>query len=170
MEFAAHSLNAISQYQAGKYYGALGEAQKKQANIDASLTEKEGKLDSLKVLDAGAREEASFRKKAEATRGSNILAIARSGIIMEGSPLRVMNEVAMETEREALGIRTYSINTAADIDYQAKMNARNLRISGEYAYNEGKFKKKQSYYGAGASLLQGAASLVKSGSSASGGF
>lgn len=172
-------LSAISSIQQGKQAEASGQWNRDRAYEDAKMIEERGVVDSQRILTAGAEEEARLSKTADARRGSNILSVARSGVLLEGSPLLVMNNIAMETEKEALGIRTDAQSRADDTLYQSKLNARKVRLGGEMSLTDGKFQKSQSYMKAGSTLLQGAGALYgmsggfggsKTGSAPSGAF
>ncbi len=141
MAIGSTLLSAYGTYQQGAYQKGMGEYQAKVAERDAQST-----------LEAGASQEASFRKKARAQRGSNIVNIAKSGVAMKGSPLLVMTEIARETEDEAYNIRRNAQVTADN--YRSQAGA--YRLAGSYAY-------KQGLIGAGATLMQGGSNAYKQG-------
>jgi hypothetical protein len=143
-----------------------GQMESQQAEQDAvlkeeqaSITEQQGVSDAARVESVGAEEETAFRKGARFQKGQNILNIARSGVLMEGSPLKVMNEIALETEKEALGIRFGAKQKASDIKYQSLLNARALKTGATQARRAGEFAKTRSYVGGASNLLQGAGQL-----------
>ncbi len=184
MEFVALAgigISAYGAYQEGQYqkdYGKYVVAQteqdiltlKSQVDRQTGLAESIAQENIKRTLQAGAEEEAAFREIAEITEGANMLAIARSGIIMKGSPLLVMNDIALKSEEEAIEIRYKADIQAEDIEYQKNIeiqdmeygaditiagmrrDAQNALLTGNQAASAAGFKT-------AATLLQGAGTL-----------
>lgn len=76
---------------------------------------------------AGLEEEKDFMRAAEISKGENILKVATSGIIIEGSPLLLMNEQANMVEDELFNIRLGTKTAIGDIETQKKLDVRKIR-------------------------------------------
>ncbi len=156
------ALGAYGAYQQGEYQKEMGEYQSDIADINADVVTKQSEKEAQLILQQGAQEEASFRRKARIQRGTNIKNIAMSGMTMTGSPLLVMNEIAEQTELEAYGIKRSAKTAAGNTIYQGKLSALGLRQSGSEARSSGSYAYKQGVIGAGSTLMQGASKIYKS--------
>lgn len=119
-----------------------GQAQKKAANYNAALQERQAENEKA----AAAIQEENFRKQTAARMATLRTGYAASGVeISEGTPLLVAMESQANAEKDALRIR-WGGETQAD----AFLGAATLsRAQGSQAQTAG-------YLGAGASLLSGA--------------
>lgn len=140
-------VSAYGSYSQGRYQKKLGEYQAKTAMTQAKTNEQI-------ALQAGASEEASFRKKARAQWGANIVNIAQSGVNMIGSPLMVMAEIAKETELEAWQIRRNAQIKSFSSLYQGLVVASETKATGRSGYRQGLF-------GAAGTLMQGGSDIYK---------
>jgi hypothetical protein len=118
-----------------------GRAQAKMAEYNAQVAEREAAIAAT-----GAEfEEAQFRRESKRLTATQRVRFAKSGVKPSGSPLLVMEDTAVETERNALAIRYGGSLEAARATSRASLE----RFGGRQA-------KKVSYYRAGGSLLTGA--------------
>ncbi len=145
VSLAGTALGAYGSYQEGEYqkdYGRYTVAQteqdiitkKAQIERQTGLAEAVAQEDIKRALQSGAEEEAAFREAAKITEGANMLAIARSGIIMKGSPLLVMNDIAKKAEQEELEMRYQTEVRASDIEYQKELNIQDIEYGAEVDY------------------------------------
>jgi hypothetical protein len=123
--------------------GALvqGGQAKAMADYNAKVAENDARAAELQ---AGYEEE-RFRDRAGKLRSAQRAAVAKSGIDLEGSPLAVMEETALEAEMDALSIRQ-----------QGSVEAARARSRAALDRMEGKAAKTASYFRAASSLLNGA--------------
>lgn len=99
---------------------------------------------------AAALDEDTSRKKSSRILGTIRARAAASGVELGGSPLDVLADSASEAELEALTIR-----------YRGETEARRQESEARLARARGKSAVSQGWIGAGAQLLQGAASAYK---------
>lgn len=120
---------------------AQGNSAKAMADYNAQVSEN----DAAAARAAANYEEGRLRERSARLLSAQRAAIAASGIDLEGSPLAVMEETALEAEMDALAIRQQGSVAAARSMSQAALSRM-----------EGKAAKTASYFQAGASLLNGA--------------
>lgn len=121
-----------------------GQASSDMADYNARVSENE----AVAAKQQAAYEEERQRERAARLRSSTRAAVAKSGLDLEGSPLTVMEDTAVNAEMDALAVR-YSGSVA---DARARSQAGLDRMQGAAA-------RTGSYFSAGASLLNGASAL-----------
>lgn len=147
--------SAWGSYQQGQYQQELGDYESEMADVNAKMVIEQSEDEAQRILQQGAQEEAVLMKKYRQERGTNIKNLAMSGITLSGSPLLVMNEIAEETNLQALGIRDTARRSASDILYKGKLTAAGILQSGNESKISGKYAYGQGLLGAGATLMQG---------------
>lgn len=140
---AAHTGKIALASAAMSAVGAIsqGQAQQNMANYNAAVAEREAE----QAKRAAAFEESANRDQAARLKGLQRAAFAKSGVSQTGTPLLVEADTEMQAEQDALAIR-YSGSIA---EARAKSRASLER-------QRGKAAKQAGYFGAGASLLNGA--------------
>jgi len=141
-------VSAYGSYRQGQYQKSLGEYQAKSAEQQADTAEQ-------LALQAGDAEETSFKKRARAQWGTDIVNIAKSGVNMTGSPLMVMSEIAKETELEAYSIRRNAQINAVNSVYQGQLISNEAKATGNAGYQQG-------VYNTVGSLMQSGSSIYSS--------
>lgn len=135
-------LSAYGQIQAGKAEAAAGEAEKAAADYSALSEEQAGRYE--------ARLE---KRRGRALRSTQRAKYGASGVsLMSPSALDVLEEQAISDEMDVQAIL-----------YNSKVRANRLRSSGQLALFRGKVKKRTAYFGAGSTLLTGAARTYSTG-------
>ena len=132
---AGTALSAYGQIQQGK-------AQQKWGSYNAALAERDAETARL-----NAEYEAGVQcKETQKLLGRQRALYGKSGVTLEGSPLLMMAETAAEGELDALMI-----------ERGGKTRAQGYRSEAVLSRMKGKAAKRAGYYGAGSTLLTGAA-------------
>jgi len=125
-----------------------GQEQKRVAEANARMAEYQAK----QAKDAAALKAAQYKREADRRMASIRAGFAASGVATtEGTPLLVLMESAEEVAKDELRIKRGGDQTAWGLLQEANIQ----RIGGKSAATKG-------YYGAGASLLGGAARVAGS--------
>jgi hypothetical protein len=96
-----------------------------------------------------AAEEEKQRRLSRRAQGSAVANVGASGITLEGSPLDVLEDSAMEEELDALTIR-----------YNGEIGAMTYESEAAMARSGAAAARTAGYYGAASSLLSGAAKIA----------
>lgn len=126
-------VSAVSAIKAGKAQNSMAKRQAKLQDQDAATS-----------LEVAAANERDYRRDASFTMASRRAGLGAQGVTAEGTPSLVDESMVMESELQALRIRTGGQNEASRLKQQAKFT----RKGGQNAQTAG-------YYRAGASLLSG---------------
>lgn len=127
------AVSAVGAIQQGRHQSAMAEYNARVAENDA-----------VAAKQAAGYEEDRFRDRAAKVRSAQRAAIAKSGIDLEGSPLAVMEETAVEAEMDALAIRQ-----------QGSVESARARSRAALDRMEGRAAKSASYWNAASSVLNG---------------
>ncbi|WP_282609471.1 hypothetical protein [Pelagibius sp. Alg239-R121] len=130
--------------------GALGAIQG--ARASAAASEFNAKIaDNNAIIaeqNAAADEKRQRRSASRQTAGSRA-AIAAAGVTLEGSPLEVLEDQALEAELDALNLR-----------YGGRLQATNFRSQAQLDRSAARNAKTQGFISAGTSLLKGASNFA----------
>lgn len=132
-------LNAVGALQQGQAAGATAE-------YNARVAENEG----LGIMQQAAFEEAGIRRKTEKFKSGQEASIAGSGVTPDGSQAEILQETVAESELDILATRYNASVRKLQTDNQASIS----RAQGRQA-------KINSWFGAGASLLNGVSGLAR---------
>lgn len=132
------AMSAASSIQQGKQQKAMSE-------YNAAVARQEAEA----IKEATAYEELRQKEQAKKLRGRQLALYGKSGVLMEGTPLEVMEETAAQAELDTLAIRRAGATSASRQESQAQLDI----IRGRSAERAG-------YYGAGTSLLTGAGQIA----------
>ena len=127
--------------------GALGAIQ--QARSSAAASEFNAQVADNNAITAeqnAAADERQQRRTASREAASSRARIGAAGVSLEGSPLDVLEDQALEAELDALNLR-----------YGGKLQASNYRSQAQLDRSRARSAKTQGFISAGTSLLNGAA-------------
>ena len=145
-------LQMKGQYEAGKQAEAQGKSEAAMREYNAQLAERE----AAEAQTAAAYEEKKFRKGGERLKARQRALYAKAGVTPEGSPLEVMEQTAVELEKDALMIRR-----GGELGYQRYTAQAGLeRMAGRSALLRGRAKRRASYWGMGATAVGGTADIL----------
>lgn len=127
--------------------GALGAIQEARASSAASeFNAKIADNNAIIAEQNAAADEGGQRRSASRQAASSRAAIAAAGVTLEGSPLEVLEDQALEAELDALNIR-----------YGGRLQAGNYRSQAQLDRSAARSAKTQGFLSAGSTLLKGAA-------------
>ncbi len=126
--------------------GALGAIQEARASSAASeFNAKIADNNAIVSEQNAAAEEKRQRRMAGRQAANSRVAIAASGVRLEGSPLDVLEDQALEAELDALNLR-----------YGGQLQASNYRSQAQLERSAARSARTQGFLSAGTSLLDGA--------------
>lgn len=126
--------------------GALGAVQ--EARASAAASEFNARIADNNAIIAeqnAATDERKQRRVAERERASSRARIGAAGVALEGSPLEVLEDQALEAELDALNVR-----------YGGRLQASNFRSQAQLDRSRARSVRTQGFISAGTSLLNGA--------------
>ena len=127
--------------------GALGAVQEARASAAASeFNARVADNNAVIAEQNAAADERKQRRQASREMASSRARIGAAGVALEGSPLDVLEDQALEAELDALNIR-----------YGGRLQARNYRSQAELDRSRARSARTQGFISAGTSLLNGAA-------------
>lgn len=131
--------------------GALGAIQ--EARASSASSEFNAKIADNNALIAeqnAAADENKQRRSAGRQAATSRAAIGAAGVTLEGSPLDVLEDQALEAELDALNIR-----------YGGRLQASNFRSQAQLDRSAARSARTQGFLSAGSTLLQGAGQFGK---------
>ncbi len=132
------------------FYGSQQQAKaaKRAGKLNAADAEENARLS----MERAKEDERQFRLSFRRDQSSNVTAIGASGIKMEGSPLEVLQDNAMNAEKDAINIRR-----GGEMQRESYLRqARSFRQGGAAAANAAQI-------GGAANFLSGATSMYSTG-------
>lgn len=127
--------------------GALGAIQEARATSAASeFNAKIADNNAIIAEQNAAADEKRQRRSASRQAAASRAAIGASGVTLEGSPLEILEDQALEAELDALNIR-----------YGGRLNAENFRSQAQLDRSAARNARTQGFLSAGSTLLKGAA-------------
>lgn len=160
---AGSVVSAIGTIQEGREQQRQANFQARQAEIQAQEEVVAGNIAATNARQAEADSEVQWvDTMRERTRllGEQRAAVAKSGLQLTGSAVDVQRDSALEFERQASRSYFSGLNVAGN--YRAESGARmrsslNMRATADNYRKAGKAARRASYFGAGATVLTGAA-------------
>tara|TARA_E500000081_G_C6123706_1_gene349553 strand:+ start:898 stop:1350 length:453 start_codon:yes stop_codon:yes gene_type:complete len=145
-------MSFISILQGGKAAKKLGDYNNSLYNRDADIQRQE-KDNAWKFYETF--EKPKFKKTSEEIKDSLEVSYLKSGVIMEGTPILTFVDQDYELDTDAEILKHNAMTAKSRSENAALMS----EAKGMLASWEGKLKKRQSYYDAGQSLLNNAATI-----------
>jgi hypothetical protein len=165
---ASAGFSAYQQIRAGKAQKEAGKAERAASDAQAELAEYNAEVANLQAQDAierGGDEENRFRSMVRGAIGAQRAGFAAGNIAVGfGSAVDVQADAAFLGELDALQIRQNAAREAWGFKVEAtdlRRRADIARKEGVYLEKAGNERAKQSYIGAGASLVSAGASLLE---------
>ncbi len=126
--------------------GALGAVQEARASAAASeFNAKVADNNAIIAEQNAAAEERRHRRAADREAAGMRARIGAAGVTLEGSPLELLEDQALEAELDALNIR-----------YGGRLQATNYRSQAQLDRSRARSARTQGFISAGTSLLEGA--------------
>lgn len=133
---------------AGTAFSVVGALNKASAESSAAKTNAEvSRQNAVAASEQAAAEEARQRRIARQVQGAGRAAVGASGVSLEGSPLDILEQNAINEELDALNIR-----------YRGQLAARSANIEADQYSLSARTAKTSGYLSAAGKLLSGAAS------------
>ena len=149
---ASAGMQAKSQYDQGKAAKAQGESEQAWANYNAEVAQHEANQKDLANSEEGRR----ARSQAQRIQATQRAKYAASGLALEGTPLLVMEETAMNLEKDILELSLQGELESGKLRSQAGISL----LQGQAAKQRGNNLANAYNMQAGASLLSGAAGVA----------
>ncbi len=144
---AGASVGAYGAIQAGKAAEAQSKSEQDILNFNAQQKIKEAQ----EQREAAAAQAKKFKRRGEALKGEQRVAISRGGVLVEGTPALLLEETAQELEADRLSILEQGFLRGEF----AESEAFGLRFQGTSARARGKNLKRGSRLTAAGTLLTG---------------
>lgn len=130
----AGGVGAYGSWQAGEQAEAFGKSQQELNEYNAMLDKREAE----RTLAVTAYEEARHREAGEKFKARQRVGYAHAGVTMEGTPMDMLEQTAINLEKDALSIRYGGQVGAGELTSSAQMR----RIAGRSALLKGRAQRR----------------------------